>query len=39
VDEFTIQLARPRRIESPELATVAAEIIDRLRLEVFQPGH
>ncbi len=39
VDEFTIQLPRPRRIESPELATVAAEIIDRLRLEVFQPGH
>lgn len=39
VDEFSIQLPRPRRIESPELATVAAEIIDRLRLEVFQPGH
>ncbi len=38
-DEFSVQLPRPRRIESPELATVAAEIIDRLRLEVFQPGH
>lgn len=39
VAEFTVQLPRPRRIESPELATVAAEIIDRLRLEVFQPVH
>jgi sulfonate transport system ATP-binding protein len=38
-DEFAVRLPRPRRIESPELATLAAEIIDRLRQEVLQPGH
>jgi len=38
-DEFPVRLPRPRRIESAELAAVAAEITDRLRLEVLQPGH
>jgi len=36
--EFPVRLPRPRRIDSPELAVVAAEITDRLRLEV-RDGH
>jgi len=32
--EFDVAIARPRRIESPEVATLAASIIDRLRAEV-----
>jgi NitT/TauT family transport system ATP-binding protein len=36
--EFPVTLPRPRRIDSPELAVVAAEITDRLRLEV-RDGH
>lgn len=33
ITEFAIDLPRPRRIESPEVATLAATIIDRLRRE------
>jgi NitT/TauT family transport system ATP-binding protein len=36
--EFPVTLPRPRRIDSPELAVVAAAITDRLRLEV-RDGH
>ncbi len=36
--EFNIRLARPRRIESPELAVAAAEIIDRLGQGAHQHG-
>ncbi len=32
--EYTIGYPRPRRIDSPEVATLAAEITDRLRAEV-----
>ena len=32
--EFTIDIERPRRIESPEVSALAAEITDRLREEV-----
>jgi NitT/TauT family transport system ATP-binding protein len=32
--EYTIEDPRPRRIDSPEVATLAAEITDRLRAEV-----
>jgi len=39
VAEFPVSLPRPRRIESAELAAVAAEITDRLRQEVLQPGR
>lgn len=34
VEEFAIDLPRPRRLESPEVATVAGVIVDRLREEV-----
>jgi NitT/TauT family transport system ATP-binding protein len=34
VDEFRIDLERPRRIESPEVAAEASKIVDRLRQEV-----
>lgn len=37
--EFAVSLPRPRRIESAELASVAAAITDRLRAEVFRAGH
>ena len=32
--EIPVELARPRRIESPEVAALAAQITDRLRAEV-----
>ncbi|MBV8982611.1 MAG: ABC transporter ATP-binding protein [Acidimicrobiia bacterium] len=32
--EFPIEIARPRRLESPEVAAVAAEVTERLRKEV-----
>ena len=32
--EYTIDVPRPRRIDSPEVAGLAAEITDRLRAEV-----
>ena len=34
VAEFPIDIARPRRLESPEVAAAAAEVTDRLREEV-----
>jgi NitT/TauT family transport system ATP-binding protein len=34
VDEFPVEIARPRRIESPEVATLAGEVTERLRKEV-----
>jgi NitT/TauT family transport system ATP-binding protein len=34
VDEFSVDIARPRRLESPEVAAVAASVTERLRKEV-----
>jgi NitT/TauT family transport system ATP-binding protein len=34
--EFPVAIARPRRIDSPEVATLAATITDRLRAEVMR---
>src|SRR5437762_13411042 len=34
VAEFPIDLERPRRLESPEVAALAGEVTDRLREEV-----
>ncbi|MBV8387339.1 MAG: hypothetical protein JO155_11150, partial [Acidimicrobiia bacterium] len=34
VAEFPINIARPRRLESPEVAAAASEVTDRLREEV-----
>ena len=34
VDEFTVGIERPRRIDSPEVSSLAARITDRLREEV-----
>ena len=34
VDEFTVDIERPRRIDSPEVSGLAARITDRLREEV-----
>ncbi len=34
VAEFPVDIARPRRLESPEVAAVAAEVTERLRKEV-----
>ena len=31
---YPVALERPRRIDSPEIATLAAEVTDRLRAEV-----
>ena len=38
-EEFTVGLDRPRRIDSPEVATLAAAITDRLREEVSRHGR
>ena len=37
--EYTIDIPRPRRIDSPEVAGLAAEITDRLREEVRRHGR
>jgi NitT/TauT family transport system ATP-binding protein len=37
--EFPVTAARPRRIESPEVAAVASTILDQLRAEVARHGH
>lgn len=37
--EFRVDIPRPRRIESPELAELASGITDRLRQEVRRHGH
>ncbi|MDL4772309.1 MULTISPECIES: ABC transporter ATP-binding protein [Thermomonosporaceae] len=38
VQEFPVPMERPRRIDSPEVATLAASITDRLREEVGRHG-
>jgi NitT/TauT family transport system ATP-binding protein len=39
VEEFRIDIERPRRIESPEVSAIAAKITDRLREEVARHAH
>jgi NitT/TauT family transport system ATP-binding protein len=39
VAEFPVELDRPRRIDSPEIASLAAQVTDRLREEVRRHGH
>jgi NitT/TauT family transport system ATP-binding protein len=39
VEEFPVPIARPRRLESPEVAALAAEIVERLRKEVRRHAH
>ena len=34
VEEFPVDIARPRRLESPEVATLAGDVTERLRKEV-----
>ena len=38
IDEFTVPIRRPRRIDSPEVARLAATITDRLRGEMVRHG-
>ena len=38
IDEFTVPIRRPRRIDSPEVARLAATITDRLREEMVRHG-
>jgi NitT/TauT family transport system ATP-binding protein len=38
-EDFRIDVQRPRRIDSPEIATTAAAITDRLREEVARHAH
>ncbi|MEU8342997.1 NitT/TauT family transport system ATP-binding protein [Actinomadura meyerae] len=38
VEEFPVPMGRPRRIDSPEVAALAATITDRLREEVVRHG-
>jgi NitT/TauT family transport system ATP-binding protein len=37
--ETRVDVPRPRRIDSPEVAAIAAEVTDRLRQEVRRHGH
>jgi len=37
--EFPVDVARPRRIESPEVSSLASRVTDRLRAEVRSHGH
>jgi NitT/TauT family transport system ATP-binding protein len=39
VADFAVDVPRPRRIESPEVASLSAEILDRLRKEVARHGN
>ncbi len=39
IAEYPVTIARPRRIDSPEVATLAATITDRLREEVRRHGE
>ena len=44
VAEFPVEIDRPRRLESPEVAGVAGHVVERLRKEVRrhaddQPEH
>jgi NitT/TauT family transport system ATP-binding protein len=36
IEEFPVEIPRPRRIDSPEVATLAATITDQLRAEVMR---
>jgi len=38
IAEFPVDIRRPRRIDSPEVATLAASITDQLRAEVMRHG-
>src|SRR5207245_8603838 len=38
VAEFPVDAARPRRIESPEVAELSGQILERLRQEVSRHG-
>ena len=38
VEEYPVEIPRPRRIDSHEVADLAAEITDRLREEVRRHG-
>jgi NitT/TauT family transport system ATP-binding protein len=39
IAEFPVSIPRPRRIDSPEVATLAATITDQLRAEVMRHGE
>lgn len=39
IAEYTVTPPRPRRIDSPEVATLAATVTDRLKEEVRRHGH
>ena len=39
IEEFPVDIARPRRIDSTEVATLAARITDQLRAEVARHGN
>ena len=39
IAEFPVTIPRPRRIDSPEVATLAATITDQLRAEVMRHGE
>ena len=39
VSEFTVDIERPRRMDSPEVSSLAAEITDELRTEVRRHAH
>jgi NitT/TauT family transport system ATP-binding protein len=39
IAEFPVEIERPRRIDSPEVATLAATITDQLRAEVMRHGE
>jgi NitT/TauT family transport system ATP-binding protein len=39
VADFTVDVQRPRRIESPEVAALSSDILDRLRKEVARHGN
>jgi NitT/TauT family transport system ATP-binding protein len=37
--EFAVDLPRPRRIDSPDVSALAADVTDRLRAEVARHGR
>ena len=39
VQEFTVDIERPRRMDSPEVSSLAADITDELRTEVRRHAH
>jgi NitT/TauT family transport system ATP-binding protein len=38
-ETWSVGIERPRRIDSPEIASIAATVTDRLRMEVSRHGH